>query len=533
MTQPTSLMKNEVPRQTKFFREWDAVNTQASRSSIPKTCFYNLENMIPIGNANLHSVPNISASLHDYAFSTVYWSQYVNLGAGLFASGDLLINLTTDGRVFAYNVNTGVNIEANDASTRLSGSGSRLAQWKNSIILFIDSTGYYYWDGATFAKLGGANIPTSGDDIAVAFNRVWIVQGRVLRFSGVDGFGTGVPAVPDATDYWAVANGAGAVQLTDPTIRSPVIRLIAQNGYLYLVGASYINAISDVYVPTGAVPPTPVFTNLNIQALIGTDMAPSLHAYDRLLMFANRYGCYSLYGVSAIKKSDDIDGTWQYLDFSQAISGGAVLVSNILCSAFLIKRNLDPVFGSNTVLALWFPKKDGTDKWWFGNFGALTFIVSAMKGPLPSLYGFIGNKLYQLFADLTTAPAGQVMGPLWDMDDPLADKQCIREGFEVTVTASGPNPFTMTLDTVNNQSAVVTLNTPALVSWINNSSATVLWQNNALAIVGWYSGAFLLYSGDEASGYQKYVGLTVNTGGAVCQFSAMFMDYKLRARWQP
>lgn len=526
MAQPPVMEKGEVQLRNKTFREWDSVNTQANRSSIPEKSFYNLENMIPVGDANILSVPNISAALADYALDTIYWSESVNLGGT-----EYIISFATNGKVFAYNI-AGGSTQINSALTLLSGANSRLSQWKQQIILFVDATGYYYWDGATFAKLTGANIPTFGDDIAVAFNRVWILQGRVLRFSGIDGFGTGAPPIPDATDYWATANGAGAVNLTDPAMRSAVVRLKAQNGYLYLVGASYINAISDVYVPSGAVPPTPVFTNLNIQALIGTDQAPSLHAYDRLLMFASRYGAYSLFGVSALKKSDDIDGTWKYIDFTQMISGGAVVVQNILCSAFLLKRNADPIFGSNTVLAMWFPRNNGKpDRWWFANFGSLTMIVSAMKNNAPALFGFIGNKLYQLFSDANSAPTGQIMSALWGMEDSLADKQCIREGFEVTVQTAGPNPFTMTLDTVNNQSAVVTLNNPALIGWINNSNQLVQWQNNLLAIVGWYSGAYLLYSGDEAGGYQKYVGLTVNTGGAICTFSAMYIDYKLKARW--
>lgn len=510
------MMRGEEQRKTKIFREWDAVNTRSNRSSIPEKSFYNLENMIPIGDANIQSVPNISAVLVDYALDTVYWSQYVNRGGT-----DYLIQLTTNGKIFAYNL-AGGNTQINAPATLLSGSSSRIAQWKNTVILFIDSSGYYAWDGATFVKITGAGVPSSGDDIAVFAGRVWIVQGRLITFSIAD-------------DYLAPAflaiSGAGSVSLTDATLRSTVIRLWAQNGYLYIVGNSSINAISDVYIPTGAAPPTPVFTNVNIQSLIGTDQASSLFPFDRLLMFANRYGVYSLYGVSAQKMSEEIDGTWQFVDFSQVISGGAVQIRNILCSAFLIKRNADPVFGSNTVLAMWFPKSDGTSRWWFANFGALTFVVSAMKTNAPSLFGFIGNKLYQLFSDTTTAPAGQLMGPLWSMEDPLSDKQCIREGFEVTVTTAGPSPFTMTLDTVNFQSSVVTLNNPALTGWVNNSGNLVLWQNNLLAIVGWFSGAYLLYSGDEASGYQKYVGLTVNTGGAVCQFSSMYMDYKLRARW--
>lgn len=530
MTQPAASMRGEEPRQTKVFREWDAVNTRSARSSIPERNFYNLENMIPIGDANIHSVPEKSAVLIDYAADPIYWSQYVNRGGT-----DFLIHFATNGKVFAYNIGAGTSAQINGGGTLLSGANSRLAQWKNQIILFVDSTGYYYWDGAVFAKLGGANIPTFGDDIAVYANRVWILQGRIVRWSGVDGFGTGVPAIPDATDYWAVAAGAGALNLTDPTIRSTVTRLWAQNGYLYLIGKSSINAISDVYVPTGAVPPTPVFTNTNIQALIGSALPASLFPFDRLLMFANRYGAYSLYGVSAQKMSEDIDGTWQFIDFTQTISGGAVQVQNILCSAFLIKRANDPTFGSNTVLALWFPKSDGTNRWWFANYGALTFVVSGFSGgDIPTLFGFIGNKLYQLFADPTAAPNGQVMGPLWSMDNPLADKQALREGFEVTLEARGPLPFTMTLDTPNAQSIVISLVDPGLVSWINNSSEIVLWQNNALAIVAWQSFAKnLLFSGDEAAGDQKYIGLTVNTGGAICEFSAMFLDYKLRARWNP
>lgn len=508
--------RGEIPLQTKTFREWDAVNTRSNRSNIPERSFYNIENMIPIGDANIHSVPNISAALVDYALDTIYYSQYVNRGGT-----DYLISFATNGKVFAYNL-AGGSAQINAVPTLLSGSGSRMAQWKNTVILFVDSSGYYSWDGAVFVKITGAGVPSSGDDIAVFAGRVWIVQQRLLTFSAADDY---------TAPAWLAAAGAGSVSLTDPTLRSTVVRLWAQNGYLYIVGNSSINAISDVYIPTGAAPPTPVFSNVNIQALIGTDQASSLFPYDRLLMFANRYGVYSLYGVSAQKMSEDIDGTWQFIDFSQVISGGAVQVRNILCSAFLIKRNADPIFGSNTVLAMWFPKSDGNGKWWFANYGALTFVVSAQKTNSPALFGFIGNKLYQLFADATTAPAGQLMGPLWSMGDPLADKQCIREGFEVTVTTAGPSPFTMTLDTVNNQSAVVTLNNPALTGWINNSGTLVLWQNNALAIVGWFSGAFLLYSGDEAGGWQKYVGLTVNTGGAVCEFSAMYMDYKLGARW--
>lgn len=520
MTQPASMTKGEEPRRTKQFREWKGVFTQSSRSAMPEDRFYDLTNAMPIGNANLSTVPEKSAVLVDYGTDTVYWSQYVNRGGT-----DYLIQLCSNGKVFAYNL-AGGSAQINGGGTLLSGSASRLAQWKNQIILFVDSTGYYYWDGATFAKLAGANVPTAGDDIAVYAGRVWIVSGRVVRFSGVDGFGGGAPVIPDATDYWAIANGAGALNLTDPTLRSSVTRLWSQNGYLYIIGNSSINAISDVYVPSGAVPPTPLYTNLNIQSIIGTDQPGSLFALDRLLMFASRYGAYALYGVSAQRQSADIDGTWKYIDFTQVISGGQVIVNNILNAALLIKRLNDPVLGSGPVLAMYFD-----EKWWFANYGALTWVTSAIKNNAPALYGFIDNKLYQLFADTTTTPAIRAMTPLWPMEDALADKQVIRAGFEATLT-SFSGTFSLSVDTVNFQYSVVTLNAPNTIQWINNSNIVVQWINNLLAVVDWFSGAYLLYDGSAPGGFSKYVGLTLNgSAGVAGQLSSFYMDYKLKARW--
>lgn len=501
----------EVPLETKHFRVWKGVFTQANRNAIPADTFYHLENMQPIGNANVHSVPNISASLVNYGANAIYWAQYVNI-AGI----DYLLNFATNGNVYAYNL-AGASALIN-AGTPLSGSGSKVSQWKNTEALFIDSSGYYNWDGTAFALISGTGVPTAGTDIAVFSGRVWIVQGRVLFFSGVDDY---------TAPSWTVANGAGFLNFTDPTLRSIVYRLWVQNGYLYILGNSCVNVIADVYVPSGAVPPTPIFTNLNVQALIGTDQPPSVFAMDRLMIFANRYGAYALYGVDAQRISEDIDGTWQYLDFSQVISGGAVVVNNILCAALLLKRLNDPVFGSNIVVALWF-----NNKWWFANYGALTFITPAMKGSSPVLYGFRGNQLYQLFEDVTSAPNGIVMSPLWDMEDPLADKQAIRAGFDTTVVASGASPFTLSIDSVNGSSTVISLTQPSAVGWTNNSNALVLWQNNSLAVVSWFGGSFQLYSGNSPGVFRKYVGLTVNTGGAICEFSGMFLDYKKRARWQ-
>jgi hypothetical protein len=514
--------KLEEPRRTKNFVKWKGVNTRNARNAIPEDTWYNLENMQPIGDANIHSILNATASaLYDFTTHNIYWAQYANV-----ASVDYLICAASDGNVYAYNI---VAKTVATIGTGFSGSLTRFAQWKNTVLLTFDNTvGYGWWNGfGTFTFIAGAGIPTGAsgqyNDIAVSFGRLWILTGRLLTWTAIATGATG-PVLAD----FSAANGAGTLALTDPTLRNNVYRMVAQNGYLYLSGPTSINAISDVYVPTGASPPTPLFTNLNLQATIGSDQPGSFFPMNQALMFANSYGIWALYGTQVQRVSEDIDGTWQYRDPSVGVSGGAVVSNNIINSAFLMKRLNDPQYGSNTVLCMY-----SDQKWWFANYGALTFVTGAIVSNTPSLFGFIGNKLYQLFDPTTSAsaaPTGILSSPLWPMEDNLADKEIIRAGFEITV-ANYFGTFAATIDTVNNSYATLTTQTGGNVAWQNNISIIVNWQNNALANVYWFSGSYLLYNGTAPGTYGKYVGMTITATGSQFQFNALDMDYKLRARW--
>ncbi len=447
--------KGEEPRRTKTFIDFKGVVTKASRNAIPEDAWYNLENIIPLGPANAHVVNNISTALYNFATDIIYWIQYVNI-----SNTDYLIAFETNGDVYAYNIATKVRTQI--ATALLSGTGSRCCQWNNSQILFIDSTGYYNWPGTgTLTLITGSGVPTSGIDIAVCFSRVWIAQARGVFWSGVD------PVLGWNGTYWTAANGAGFVGLIDPTLRGNITRLYAQNSYLYIIGSTCINAISDLYVPSGATPPTPLFTNTNLQAIIGSTFPGSFFPMNRGVMFANNYGAWALYGVQAQQISEDIDGTWQYLDPSFSVTGGAAVVANKICSGFLIKRLNDPIFGSNYVVAMYFDKK-----WWFANYGAvgpLTFVCGGIVNNQPALFGLINNTLYQLFADPTTGPATVAQSALWAMEDNLADKEVIRAGFEIS-SPSGVGQYTMTVDTVNSSQTTVALQTGGLVQWINSGS---------------------------------------------------------------
>lgn len=511
--------RGEEPLNRKHFRDWRGVVTTAARNAIPQDSWFHLENLQPIGPANAQTIPDISDELFDYGADTIYWARQLNL-----SGTDYIISFATNGKVFAYNIAADTSAQINGALTLLSGSASRMDQWKNQILLIIDSSGYYYWDGTTFAKITGAGVPSAGVDIAVAFGRVWIVNGRVLYYSGVDGFSNGVPAIPDATDYWAVANGAGFVNLTDPILRSNVTRLYAADGYLYYTGASSIHVISDVYVPTGATPPTPVFSNLPIQSNLGTGRPGSLFTFNRELTFANKTGIWAVYGVSAKRLSEDIDGTWQYADFSQPSFGGVVSINNITTRVMLMKRLNDPIFGNDTIMCMHWD-----NKWWFSNYGAITILIPVILDDVSTIFAYKGNKLYKLFSRTDRAGTSKFMTALWPMEDPLQDKQVIRAGVEVKMT-SVTSQLQLSADTPN--ISIPLQNTAAFgsVSWINDSNSIIQWQNNALSVVTWFTGQFLLYSGSAPGGYGKYVGLS-GSWQAQYTLQGCYMDYKLGAAW--
>jgi hypothetical protein len=516
--------KNERPLQSFSLKNWLAVNTTNSRIALQPQQFGNLENVQPIGASNLHSIQDISASLANFASDNPYYDFSCNIN-----NTEYLIIATASGKLYAYAIATQTLTQINGSAT-LSGSVTRMAQFSNTQLLVIDSAGYYSWGGSgNIVAITGSGAPTSGTAIAVYQNVVWIAVGRTLYFS----------ASASYTDF-TTTDGGGTYTMVDPTLRSNITALLSADGYLYIFGITSVNAISDLYVPQGASPPTPTFTNLNLSAIVGTDQPYSIFMYGRLVFFANRYGAWSIYGttVNAISAPDpnnayasDIDGTWQYLNFSQAISGGQVVSNSLLCGAFLVQRLNDPVFGSNTVIAMYQGDAAG-GKWWFANWGALTRITTAYVNNVPALFGYIGNQLYQLFAVSTSSPPATIQTALWDFGDPITEKQVIKAGFALTTYIPGGGVASFTLDTPVSSTPVPFTNLGGQVIWENSLGQIVTWKNASSQTVTWVPVQYSVYWGQAPQGYAKVVGYTFKTNqGMVFEFDAFLMDYKWGPRW--
>lgn len=491
----TPQSQNEVPRDTLVARKFLGVDTQESRIDIADDHAWYLENLIPIGDG-LQVVPNIAQS-PAYDFQEAPYSfRGVNLN-----NVEYYVVFVPSGKVWLYNVSNSTAQVINSTSL-LSGAGSWCDQWQNNVILFIDSTGYYSFDGTTFRKYTAIGVPTSGDTIAVYESRVWIASGRTLYVSGASGYDDGTVS---GTNFWIPINGAAFAGIVDPQIRSKIYRMSVANGILYLYTEVGINVISNVFVPIGANPPTPQWQNNNIQAAIGSNQPLSVVPFDRFNLFASPYGAYMMYGLAAPQLSQQLVGLWKYVDLSQPISAGQVSVFSKLCAAFLVKRKGMPGLPDATILACWF-QDNGKDRWWFANFGPLSLVSSTYVNGVATLFGISGTKLYQLFSDTTNAPSTRIVTKLYGLEDPLMRKEVLQAGAFMDVIKQGSSAALIVQTEAANSAPI------DLGQWFNGTG-TFLPNTSTPALNG------------------RTIGFDLQTTGYWYSIHFLAADYKLRERW--
>jgi hypothetical protein len=560
--------KDERPLKSYWLKNFLPVDTTDSRLALPNdSCTYDLMNCQPVGYSNLHSVNDISSLIYQFpATSQIYkiWSFHIGN-----PPGETLLAAGRDGSMWTYNVTSGASRQISNAGTFSGTDATAVTQINQITSLMIDSKGYFEWPDTQVITGGGTRevspspvpstngAPQSGQAIAVYQNMVWIAQGRTLFYSKA-GLATDTPPSYQVFD---AADGGGFTTIDDATLRSNITALFVANGFLYVFGETSIHVISDVYVPTTSAgvpisPPTPTFTILNISAIVGTDQPQSIMAYGRLILFANRWGAWQLYGttVQLISAPDpannylsSINGTWQYLNFDLAepwpgadgsttytfkMSGAQVVSNRLLNGAFLTYRNNDPIFGSGCIILMWFSDALGS-KWWSTYYGeGVTSICTMLIDDTPALFAIMNNGLYQLLADPTSAPAARIMTALWDFGDPIADKQAIKAGVRINIAGDPENiGAQLYLDTIRD-SYLVPLGTLGLVQWVNAQRALTAW-GPAAALVDWINPMrFLTYWAKAPEAFDKHLGFTLRTEkGTIFELNAFLLDYKIGARW--
>lgn len=301
-------------------KDFGGVNTQAARTAIAENEFSWLENVMPVGYANLKAVPYQGDPVAIIPSYDINYMKYVNIN-----NTDYEICFTQQGSGHALNLATFAVLPIAGAGTFAGRTAT--AQWKNDLALIISGNGYFSWDpvGGLVSLGGVTGAPTAGQTIGTFAGRVWSGRNRTMSFSAPNSY----------TDFQTASSG-GSFIVTDETLHSNINHLLPANNFLYLVGDSSFNVISDVRIGSGSPAPT-IFSNTNISALIGSNLPLSIFPFYRSIAFATRYGFYVMLGSTPQKISDKLDGIIEFIDFDKPVSGG---VANIF-------RNLLPCFAFN------------------------------------------------------------------------------------------------------------------------------------------------------------------------------------------
>ena len=363
--------------------------------------------------------------------------------------------------------------------------------------------------GNTTATAIGVPNLDSISSVATFSGRVWVSTGRTVTYS----------SSVSPTDFTSVS--AGSLTLSDSTLHGNIQYMMSANNFLYIYGEDSINVFSDVRVTTTG---STLFTNTNVSASVGSKLKYAVFPYFRSVLFMNNYGVYALVGSTTSKISDQLDGIFPYIDFTKPVTGGQVLLNNILCAAFnfYLSASYPYATGGRFVQAVFFEKK-----WFITSQGALTYTTSVPVGGIINMYGVTDTDLYKLYGNATANVSSTIQTSLSPMKDPIRTKQALKFGIEATLTTGGT--FNVTVDSESGSSPVYTLNNS--VTWYNNSGVTLTWVNNSSTTIGWLtSSGYALYKSD-AQQYGKYLGLTMTSSDPAFTINTIEFEHELRVRF--
>ena len=384
----------------------------------------------------------------------------------------------------------------------MSNAGAGYTSSSNVTVVFSDSSSPA-GSGATASGIVNTDPIV---DVATFSGRTWVAAGRTVYYSAAGSY----------SDFTSVS--AGSFTLTDSTLHGNIQGLLSANNFLYVFGDDSINVFSDLRVTTSG---ATLFTNTNVSASVGTKRIYSIFPYFRSVLFMNDYGMYALVGSTTSKISDQLDGIFPYIDFTKPVSGGQVLLNNILCAAFSFTYN-DPLSSARQIQCVFFEKK-----WFVTSQGSLTYITSVPLSGLIKLYGTTGTDLYRLYGSNTGNVSSTIRTALMPMGDSIRTKQALKFGIEATLTNAAV--LNVTVDSEAGSSPVYTLDNSVI--WYNNSLAAIPWKNNSNTIVGWLtSNGYALYKSD-AQQYGKYLGLTITSNNAGFVYNTFEFEHELRVRF--
>lgn len=513
----------------KFFtlEKFGTLNTKANRPAIGDSEFAWIENMIPVGDGNLRTLPSNGASIYTAVGKTIIYMYFFNIGltnyvAIFFDDGTAVqVNIATQG-VTTITSTTGTFYPG---SLNLNNPAPAAAQFGQSGIVIVttaSTNGYYAWDGVTLYKPGDAapnwltnTTPTtmpsgiSGTCVETFTNRVWVGNGANRSQS----------APSNGADF-SGADGGGTSPSTDSFLRREITQLKQSNGFLYQFADSSINVISNVQ--TSGSPISTTYNNQNVDPQQGTPYHNSVQSFGRGLIFASNTGVYALVGGAAEKVSDMLDGIFlnalPYLQTDTSIlqPSGAVMNIYDIKVYMLLLPLIDPFSGAErNGLVMW----DGK-KWFLGSQNSsLTFIASQEINSQLAAWGTDGTNVFPLFNTASNSLNKIWRTRLWPGDGWQITKQAMRLYTMAQDNSGSGYSITGTLDYVLEDAGLQTTSsftissTSFRIAFTNAGGGIIQFQNASNQDIFFTVGGLSLsgFDGGKVNARGNLLGLTMQS----------------------
>jgi hypothetical protein len=355
---------------------------------------------------------------------------------------------------------------------------------------------------------------------AIQGNAVETFQGRVWVANGNDLFNS----APGSFVDFATSNGGGSLTSSDSTLRVTYVKLLATNGFLYLVGDSSLSYISGVQT-TGS-PPTTTFTIQNADPEVGTPYPGAVTVFGRNVMMANSFGVHVSYGAAVTKISQDLDGVYNTVpNFGGQLPSAAKAVVFGKKVWILLLPVVDPVTGNTgNELFMW----DGGKKWWSSKQDAnLTLINFQEINSVITAWGTDGSAIFPLFDTASVAFTKTMQTKLWTKPGGYQfGKADTRFWGIVQYFEAGAEDFAITIDSEVSAQPYV-LSPPDIdMIWTEEGVTPMTWTTNGTTAMSWSLGPVGIRVFDpQAVGQQGVLnGFTASTNAADAAIISMMIQ---------
>ena len=322
--------------------------------------------------------------------------------------------------------------------------------------------------------------------LAVFQGRVFLAEQKLLSYTGTQGY-----------DDFNTANASGTFTISDTDLINMVTALRSLNNYLYVIGDNSVKQIGNLTVTTPSTGPgLTEFTLVTLSSDQGTTFQSSIVSYNRLLVFANTVGVYAVYGSSVEKISNDMDGVFRLVDFTQEPVSAINDINNIHTYMLLV-RYIDPIQGERSILLSFIDKK------WFvisqGN--NLSYMTTCVINGVTETFATSGNDITQIIQNFSAPVSFLLRTPLSSHNKSFLGKTLW--AYAVAQTAQVGTPITLTLE--SERGTVQISYTPIGQGLQFYGTGLIQFVNNSNVDINFFS--------SNGFSYQTSQGSAVNVGG--------------------